>query len=446
MVVTCDMGLVADGIKDGIKKSLNEKITDLLKDPTALTAKIRPFLTATGLNEILKPIQVGNSAIAVTGNYRRTCVPLGCQGGDVLMWADGIDIGADLAVDGAGAAGPFPRSAAVNAEPLEGVIHGRQRPDGSEFDLAAYVNGSTVNQVLRALADGGAGGPGIFDLGAAVGAWGVGVHPGVAPMFKTSGVPQVDGDLKFFAPQLRVNISPTSNLYRYATAVADVRVGANVQLDPDTMTLDPSVDANVSIRSLQLDRAAGINWTNIDVTNLPLPPDVKNWLEHDLPTSLANGALSPIQLPQLAPLLEGAGILPLDLGRVDIGSKDGYLGIWVDVDPHPVAPFTLRPIFGNGRFNPPTSVQFSVAPAGFPGSGPYAANWTITDHVAPGDPVIYQTPQGDGPLTVTLDGNQIAFTGDVPHEAQLEVNVTVSRGGKTASYSGMHTISWEPHP
>lgn len=443
-LVRCDGFLVRPKIVEGIEKKLPEMLTAFANDPSKILDKIEPFLAAVDLSKgPLVSAGIGNSGVSIgSGNFRHTCIPAGCDGGDVLMWSDGIDIGADLAVGDAKAPGDprtFPSSYSVVPTGIEQVLHGRQRPDGTSFDLAAYVHGSTVNQMLRSLAEGGPGGGGIFDVGGP----GVAVRPTVAPMYLPDAPAGfgVGGSVKLFAPGLEL----AASFANYRTESVDLRGGLDASIDPGTYTLEATADAAVAVRGLQLDKPGGINWT-LDLSFV-VPPDILGWLQHDLPTSLANGLLQPLKLNAIEalfsmPLLQGS-----ELGKVQVGSKDGYLGVWVDVDASPVGGLSVHPVFGNGYFHPPTKFTFTATPDYFPGSGPYSVSWTIVDYLPLADPVVYESPPaGEPSLVKEFAGNEFGYTSDSPHEYHLGVAVTISRGGRSVTTQQLLEFEWESHP
>lgn len=441
--VKCDGSVVRPKIIDGIKSKVQDLLTGFANDPTKILDKIEPVLSAVDLSKgPLVSVAVGNSSVSVgPGEYRQTCIPQGCDGGDVLMWPGGIDIGADLAVgDGkaAGANRTFPSSYAPTASGLEGTIHQRTRPDGSSFDLAAFVRGATVNQILRALAEGGAGGGGIFDVAGPS----LGLRPTVAPMYLPTAPAGFDlgGAVKVFVP----NLEMTASFANYRTESVDLRIGLDAALDPASFTLDATADARVDARGLQLDRPAGINWT-LDLSWL-IPADIQNWLQHDLPTALANGMLQPFKVNALEALFDLPLLDGLELGPVSIASKDGYLGVWADVDAAPIVNLAMTPVYGNGHFHEPTTVKFDADPDYFPGSGDYTVYWTIIDAGLPSRPVIFETPAGTSSTSVELPGYVFFYTDDIPHEARVDVEVTVSRGGRTATESKQFTFDWMEHP
>lgn len=438
-IVRCDGFLIRPQIINGVKDKVTTGINEVFEDPTKVLDKIEPLLAAVDIsNGPLVSTAVGNSTVVVDqGAYRKTCIFDICTA-DVGMWSEGIDVGADLAVgDGmaGGAARRFPVTAAVEATDPDQVFHDRERPDGSSFDLAAHIHGSTVNQVLSALAEGGPGGGGVLDVDNPD----LTIHPTVAPMYLPSPPDHfgVGGDVTLFVPGLEMR----KPVLAYATESVDLRVGFDATLDPASYTLQPQTEVYMSPRGLQLDHT--INWT-IE-WNLFKDPAFQYWFEHELPTQLVGGLLQPLKIDALEALFEHDLLDGLELGPVSIGSKGGYLGVWVDVDSTPTSVLTGRSVYGNGYYQPPTSVEFTLDPLYFPDSGFYQVSWTIVDEVR--GLTLYQSPpSGEHELVKVIEGSDIGYTGDDPGEGQLRAQVTVSRGGRSDTAQLTHVVKLHVHP
>ena len=437
-----------DVLANTVKNKANDKIKPALENlsssttiPTMIENMLNPRLAMTNLTtgplSNLNLNLPGGGGISLSGgSYAKTCLQLGCNGGDVLMWAGGLDLAADIGVNSTGSTGRFPHSARQSSSAtLQADLHRRTRPDGQTFDIGAIISGGTVNQTFRAIAD--SGGLNLGQTGP-----GTSALPAVPPIFVSNapaGYPTA-GAIKVYLPSYRVRTDTPA----LAEVSIDLRLGLTAVVDPVTGQATATVAGNISGKSLRL--GTSINWT-IDLQGLlqainepayQAAVALQQWIENDLINLLGANLLKPFTVPNLPQLLGQNWVL----GSSFIGTtQGGHLGIFVDVNVAPPLPSTTVA----ANFVGQTQLKATATPMDFPGSGGYTVSWTVRDAFASGA-VRYQSPAGGEPgLSKTFNGLFFVSQNGTTmchHVINATVTAVVTRSGASATGTGSAVFSW----
>ena len=390
-------------IKNAIRTALLDKLDDAF-----LNEKLAKYLMATDL--ATGPL----AGFGATGSYVRNCTIMTCAGGDVLLWEQGLDVVADLAVPGASGDVFNPTVGAA----VQAVTHGRDT-----FDVGLVVNALSVNHILEAVS--GALGVSGADVSLA---------PSIAPMM----VPKVPGgfpggDVPLWLPSYRV-LTPGLDVVEWA---ADVRLGVGVTYDPATGRLHATPGSAVGLALRPVKIKDGL----VNVADVVPPVNWEVAVEGAV-ADLLESLVPAIKIPGYSELTGFPGPPDIVVDSGEVTNVGGHLVARLEVksasygyNPTVSASITSVP----GPFQPPQELVFEAQPGGFPGSGDYTVEWTVYDYLS--DTVVYQSPPGgETALTKTIDAGEFTVETEPDvhpaiHYMFVGVDVTVSRSNVTRSAS-----------
>ena len=342
------------------EESLDEAITSVLQIGDVLIA---PFLNGTGTTGSIATALDGILATRITaiqntlgsgvslpggggfsvGNigFLNACAPMGCQGGEILMSARGLETMASASINDtlpAGAPRRFPFVYAPPQSPgIASLIQTRTSPSGFAFDLGLFVNGALLNHGFRALAEGG-----LLDQALTVAGGQVQLRALAAPQYLpgagTGGKP-----LNILIPNLLITNSAGTRV------TADLALGVDATVDPGTGQLVPTADV-------------GFKFTVLGCEGGPVLCDLTN---SAVVAALQDAILQYVVNPLLANSI-GQIALPSVLGLVVSGAKvesiGGTLAVMVNAAPSPRATATAA-FSGGNPHTAPTSFSTTVNPA-----------------------------------------------------------------------------------
>ncbi len=316
--------------------------------------------------------------------WMRTCVPRGCQGGDVALTPDGLEAG--LALNAADRKPPsrprrFPLvyDATTSPTPAE-LLRSGTDANGRPFSVGVMLRNGFLNQILRALTEGSAGPDsaqptlapnGILDQAFSVNVpgatWAIRTAPTVAPGLMD--VPSVSSDPNRYQgqlaiPDLRVSINDGSGWADPAIIGVNLFPALDVQTI-SAQTIDPSLIVGRSSRVL---RCHSLLWA-ICVGVVPAVLDtLVGVVAAQIDTALTN-----ITVPQLSP--------DFTLANVRLQRRGATLALYADIFEKPrvaLSGWYEKPWYG---FH---------ATAVFPPGPAVTYTWTVTDLLAPvGSPPVW---------------------------------------------------------
>jgi hypothetical protein len=367
--------------------------------------------------------------------FRRSCEPRDCQGGDVLLDNDGAVIAADLRVrDGKAAGAPRRFPLVFNPTPSSSLAERSMdvfTAGGSRYDAALTLNPVFLNQILRALAEGGATpGTGTLDADGSSGSTGFTVEAEVAPIVVTQQVFAGQPPLTVFVPDLRISDGTT-------TFAVNAVVGVGLEVDASSRRLIPRLEVGVDVDTLSCPFSRGVtalgsyglcanrDWAGTPgLPTLPSMADLLNYVVNGLVNPLLRDSIGEIEIPTVS------GFDLAALGDIRVESRNGfptlYLGVkrsGLNVTPWGTA--STLTVLSNAR--------------GLPGSGPITYDVRIADRNSaavvdppPGTSGVVSVPAGDfeltGPFLYGLGVRRVAVT------------VSASRGGTT--FTTTENYSW----
>ncbi|MEZ5239587.1 MAG: hypothetical protein R2716_11820 [Microthrixaceae bacterium] len=358
-----------------------------------------------------------------------TCAPLGCDGfgaGDVLLWAEGMDVLAETGVTNLGS-DRFEQVYDPETGSVASAVHQRTTDTGGHFDIGAIIDATLLNQALSAL-----GSSGILDAQANLQGTQVDLTPEVAPIFVPSqqlGLSDPgDPPLMLFLPNLQVELSGGA---RFSV---DLAAGVDATVDAATGDLLPSAVVALNISLLECPGFAIVCGLLSDAALLDA---FESFVASEVVAPLLDNTLGRIAIPQL---------LQVQLGSAHVAQLDGNVAVYADVVPSPRASVSIEPNYqtpgAGGPFGTElVDVTFEVSPSFFPGSGNYSVSWTVSD--AQGTVVYASPPGGESATSVTLAAAQLNPQGNgIELSAQANVAVTVQRAGASASDSASQWFWW----
>lgn len=367
--------------------------------------------------------------------FERSCAVKGCQGGEVLLDADGLAPAVGLTVNDklpSAAARRFPVVYNPTLRTNLPTQYGSPKlPDQRPYLFGGFVHPTFINQVLRALVEGGTGpGSGTLDRSGSAGGYGFTVTAPVAPIFVNRADSPLDKPITLFIPDLR--LSDGTNEF-----AVDATVGLDLGVDAPTRKLKASATVAVDIDTLQCgvskagpegwvasySLCANRDWAGDTSLALPSIPGAIEFVVNDLVRPLVEQSVAEVEVPKVD------GFDFLSLGSTRVENVDGILSVFVGV-PEPSLDLRLStagPV-----------LQASAAATGLPGSGPITYNWTFEDQF--GSHVL--RPLGSGDVETDLVSSY------APSPTSLlflrlyaaRVTVTASRGG--ATQTATQVISW----
>ena len=376
----------------------------------------------------------GGFGIDLAG-FDRTCEARGCQGGDVLLDEDGIALGADLRVRD-GKAPTAPRRFPYTFNPtlpdnLTGRFMDVKTQTGARYDAALTLNPTFLNQILRALAEGGATpGTGTLDADGSSGGTGFTVDAEVAPIVVTQQLFPDQPPLTVFVPDLR--ISDGTNTFAVNTAV-----GVGLEIDSASRRLRPRLVVGVDVDTLSCpigrDSVVGLfnyslcannDWRGGSRPTLPSIADLANYVVNSLVSPLLRDSIGEIEIPTVS------GFDFVALGDTRVESRNGFPTLYVGIK--------------NGGLRVVPSGTASnltvVAPvSGLPGTGPITWDFQVRDL---NSSVVLDPPPGTSSLltapasTFTVGGPFLFGLG----QRRVAITVTASRGGTT--FTATQNYSW----
>ncbi len=363
--------------------------------------------------------------------FRRSCEPRGCQGGDLLLDDDGAVVAADLRVRDGKAAGAPRRFPVVFNPTLSSGLAERSMDlfttGGSRYDAALTLNPVFLNQILRALAEGGVTpGTGTLDADGSSGGTSFTVDAEVAPVVVTQQVFPDQPPLTVFVPDLRISDGTT-------TFAVNAVVGVGLDVDASSRRLLPRLEVGVDVDTLSCpvgrrgstpdvgilvsyNVCANRDWAGTPGhPTLPSIAELLNYVVNGLVNPLLRDSIGEIEIPTVS------GFDLAALGDIRVESRNGFPTLYLGVKR---SGLNVTP-WGTAS----TLTVFSTA-RGLPGSGPITYDVRIADRNSaavvdppPGTSGVVSVPAADfrlgGPFVFGLGFRRVAVT------------VSASRGGTT---------------
>ncbi|MFZ4519314.1 MAG: hypothetical protein ACOYOP_13050 [Microthrixaceae bacterium] len=366
----------------------------------------------------------GGGGFGITNvGFERSCFPKGCQGGDVLLDADGLAPAVGLSVrDNVPASGsrrfPVVYNPTLRTN-LATLYNSAALPDQRPYKFAGFLHPTLVNQILRALAEGnGTPGSGMLERSGS----GFSTRSDVAPILVTPSVSPLAKPLTVLVPDVRV--SDGTNEF-----AVDVTAGIDLSVDAPTRKLRASLTVSADVETLQCGLSiagpegwvasyslcASRDWFGDPGVALPSIPATIGFVVNDVVRPLVEKSLGEVEVPKV----EGFDLLSLGSSKVD--NVDGFPSVFVGY-PQPSLDIKLSTP-GSGLIGRATAL-------GLPGTGAINYTWTFRDLYGSR---VY-TPLGSG----DEQSDALYLYSPAPSGGVLwlrkfgaRVTVTASRGGET---------------
>jgi hypothetical protein len=252
----------------------------------------------------------------------RTCVRLGCDGGDILLAPDG---GLEIALEAA-ALGPDPQKIRPGAIPVAangkfpkvyrpstlsavpGLLDRRISPRGTHFDVGAIVDAGFVNQIQRVLAAGGMLDISNINLSSIKNGL---IFPETAPIF--------------FGSADRFNLLILNARLQSPEYEFSVDLGVNFGLSlTDSFEIKPS--AAITLSRLEPLWCVSQNWCGFLSTGSAGYTELLNFIRNNIVNPLLEKAFGIVKLPTFG---------DIRIHQADLGPVDGHVGMFVDIEAKP---------------------------------------------------------------------------------------------------------------
>lgn len=415
--------LVGDAATSALEDMADGAVSDALagelQDPVAVNT---PSVVGPGV-----AFASGGGFTTRFAGFNQTCVARGCQGGDVLLDADGLHLTASVGVDDrrpATAIRRFPWT--YDPEDADRGVDDRvleaTTPDGRAYDLGAFVDPAVLNQFLRSITegDGPATAPnGVLDRVVSLPGATYELRPTVAPFYLERDLLGGQPPLTLLVPDLRVD-DPNGNSF-----AVDIAVGLDLDVVDRRLEADLTIGFAWSVlECTQSSTLIGLSWATCQTLQNGLNA-LSNWLGQTLVPQLVQQSLGQVELPDVAGMDLG------DLGDVEIGRTNGTPSVYLGVDPASVD----VALVWNG-----TGYQAVAAAAGLPGAGPVTYDFLVEDLVGGG---VVDPPAGTSdtvPLgPPQLQAIQLPFSGLQTYGTRI--TVTATRNAQTLSVTRTLTFT-----
>ncbi|MFZ4519779.1 MAG: hypothetical protein ACOYOP_15425, partial [Microthrixaceae bacterium] len=381
----------------------------------------------------------GGFGIDLAG-FDRTCEARGCQGGDVLLDGDGIALGADLRVRDGKSPTDARRFPYTFNPTLPDNLTGRymdvltQR--GTRYDAAITLNPTFLNQILRALAEGGSTpGTGTLDTDGSSGGTSLTVDAEVAPIVVTQQLFPDQPPLTIFVPDLRISDGSS-------TFAVNAVVGVGLEIDSATRRLRPSVNVGVDIDTLSCpfgrdgltsllsySVCANRDWAGSSAPTLPSLSSVANYVVNSLVAPLLRDSIGEIEIPTVS------GFDFVALGDTRVESRNGFPTLYVGIKNG-----GLR-VVPSGTAS--TLTVAAVPGSTLPGTGPITYDFFVRDLNRPAtDPLQVFDPPAGTSFLLSTPSSRFALTGPFIFGLgfrRVSITVTASRAGTTQSATENYT-------